>query len=430
MRQTNINHEGGQSKLKQLFLTDIKKINTYLLLIVGIIILTSIGYTSYALFSYETYAPGSIHVVFSGIEGPILSVTNPPSNDDTNPTITTNGTYTVNGTVSDKYSKVKSVTVNGTAVTVSSDGSWQSDLTLESDITTEITIIATDILDNTTTEKRYVVYNSAAPTLTVSAPTGTTSSSPTSTNSASYTVTGTVSDANGIKSLTVNGTAVTVSNGSFSQSITLTANTVTTVTVVATDNYGRTTTVTRYVIYNSGPFYLFKTGQGFVEGQVISYTDFSTQSNNHTWVVIDNSEYVHLNFNNTNNYETGRYGSGASVIIGLKGGGKVDFSKYKTLYFEFENPGYKGSSSYTRAAYGYTTLNSEASVYCSGANPIGFTNSVFDLTTSKTTKSIDISSVTDQYYIAVAQSSAVNYETGMFGYVVRGGVYIYNIWLE
>lgn len=68
----------------------------------------------------------------------------------------------------------------------------------------------------------------------------------------SLTIRGTVSDAtSGLKSLTINGTAVTVSAGTFSYPVTL-AEGVTTFTIVATDNVGKQSTVTRTVTYDAG----------------------------------------------------------------------------------------------------------------------------------------------------------------------------------
>lgn len=180
---------------------------------------------------------------------PSLAVTAPAGTASGSPTYTTGASYTVSGTVSDA-SGIRSVTVNGSAASVSS-GKWSKTLSLTANTTTTVTVVATDNAGRTTTVTRYVRYDSAAPSLAVTGPTGTSSSAPTYTTGASYTVSGTVSDASGIRSVTVNGSAASVSSGKWSKAISLTANTTTTVTVVATDNAGRTTTVTRYVRYDS-----------------------------------------------------------------------------------------------------------------------------------------------------------------------------------
>ena len=180
---------------------------------------------------------------------PSLAVTTPAGTASGSPTYTTGASYTVSGTVSDA-SGIRSVTVNGSAASVSS-GKWSKTLSLTANTTTTVTVVATDNAGRTTTVTRYVRYDSAAPSLAVTTPAGTASGSPTYTTGASYTVSGTVSDASGIRSVTVNGSAASVSSGKWSKTLSLTANTTTTVTVVATDNAGRTTTVTRYVRYDS-----------------------------------------------------------------------------------------------------------------------------------------------------------------------------------
>ena len=88
----------------------------------------------------------------------------------------------------------------------------------------------------------------APPALTVKAPTGTSSSSPTYTTKTSYTVSGTFTTEGTVTSVTVNGKEATISGNSFSYKLSrITANKATKITVIATDNYGNTTTVVRYL---------------------------------------------------------------------------------------------------------------------------------------------------------------------------------------
>ena len=182
---------------------------------------------------------------------PVLTITAPAGTSSGAPTYTTGATYRVQGTVSDVDSGVAAVYVNGQAATISGT-SWYRDITLAANTTTTISVYAVDNAGNqTATVVRYVRYDSAAPSLSVTAPTGTSSGAPTyvqSDGAASYTVRGTVSDASGLRSVTVNGQAATISGNSWSRSLTgLATNTTHTITVVATDNAGRTTTVTRYL---------------------------------------------------------------------------------------------------------------------------------------------------------------------------------------
>ncbi len=189
------------------------------------------------------------HWTQTDLSGPSVTVTQPTSTNSSSPTYTTSSSYAVKGTVSDS-SGVKSVTVNGKAATLSGSN-WSYNLTLSANTRTTVTIVATDTLGNTSTQTRYVYYDSANPSLSVTAPTGTSSSSPTyyqSDSTITYTVKGTVSDSgSGIKSVTVNGKAATVSGTSFSLNVSLATNKVHTITVVATDKAGRTVTVNRYI---------------------------------------------------------------------------------------------------------------------------------------------------------------------------------------
>lgn len=167
--------------------------------------------------------------------GPTLNITAPAAG-----AVIKASSVTVTGTVSDPVSTVSSVTVNGTAVTVS-NGSFSKSVNLSEGSNT-ITVVATNAVGLSTTKTVSVTRDMTGPTLTVSAPTNNLV-----TAASSITVSGTVSDAHGVSSLTINGTAVTVAaNGSFSKAVTLSAG-ANTITVIATDSVGNTTTVTRTV---------------------------------------------------------------------------------------------------------------------------------------------------------------------------------------
>ena len=178
---------------------------------------------------------------------PNLTVSAPAGTSSSSPTYYTSGSsYTVSGTVSDADSGVAAVYVNGSAATISGNN-WSKGVSLSANSSTKIEVCAVDNAGNqTSTITRYVMYDSAVPSLSVSAPSGTSSGSPTYSVGTSYTVSGTVSDASGIKSVTVNGSAASISGSSFSKALTLSVG-LNTITIVATDNAGRTTTATRYV---------------------------------------------------------------------------------------------------------------------------------------------------------------------------------------
>lgn len=177
---------------------------------------------------------------------PTLVVTAPAGTSSGSPTYTTSATYTVSGTITDADSGVAAVYVNGSAATISGNN-WSKSVSLSANSSTKIEVYAVDKAGNrTSTITRYAFYDSAVPSLTVSAPSSASSGAPTYSVGTSYTVSGTVSDASGIKSVTVNGSVASISGSSFSKALTLSIG-LNTITIVATDNAGRTTTVTRYV---------------------------------------------------------------------------------------------------------------------------------------------------------------------------------------
>lgn len=91
------------------------------------------------------------------------------------------------------------------------------------------------------------LVDTTPPTLTVS-----TLSSGAATNQTPLNITGTVTDANGVASLTINGNAVTVSSsGAFSYALPLTTTGSVPINIVATDNAGNATTDTRNITYDT-----------------------------------------------------------------------------------------------------------------------------------------------------------------------------------
>jgi len=97
---------------------------------------------------------------------------------------------------------------------------------------------------NSFTVSAPVPSDTTPPALTVS----TLANGATTTN-ATLNVSGTVSDAGGIASVTVNGAAVTVTSGAFSTALTLVSG-ANTITTIASDNAGNKTTDTRTITYN------------------------------------------------------------------------------------------------------------------------------------------------------------------------------------
>jgi len=103
---------------------------------------------------------------------------------------------------------------------------------------------ATGNMDTTPALYSWTV-DSTAPALTVSAP-----SNGSTIQTAHLTVNGTVSDLSGVRSVTVNGTAVTVdTSGSFSHTVLLSRGVSTTIAVAATDNAGNSSSDTRTITF-------------------------------------------------------------------------------------------------------------------------------------------------------------------------------------
>ena len=90
---------------------------------------------------------------------PTLSITAPAEG-----LVTNKKTVTVTGKTDDATSKPVTVTVNGSAATVGTDGSFSKDVTL-TEGANEITIIATDKAGKTTTVVRNVTLDTAAPVI-------------------------------------------------------------------------------------------------------------------------------------------------------------------------------------------------------------------------------------------------------------------------
>ena len=100
-------------KFKNILLTDVKKFNIYLLLIVSILIIGSVGYTSYSLFSYEVYSD-SIYVSFKDSEKPVCVIGEPAvSLMEKSSTTTFEMNCTDNYTVADKDLTTSNFTKTG-----------------------------------------------------------------------------------------------------------------------------------------------------------------------------------------------------------------------------------------------------------------------------------------------------------------------------
>jgi len=174
------------------------------------------------------------HAVYTpDTQAPAITITTPADN-----TFTRNAAVTVSGIASDDVAVAK-VTVNGVEVPVSS-GTWTATVTLTAgDGPKAITAVATDTTGKSSHADIQITLDTTPPAVTIGSPAdGTTVATP------ALTITGTVSDAgSGLATLTCNGTAAAVTNGTFSCSVTL-AEGNNSIAIVATDKVGNQATST------------------------------------------------------------------------------------------------------------------------------------------------------------------------------------------
>ncbi|MFA5832146.1 MAG: RHS repeat-associated core domain-containing protein [Bacteroidota bacterium] len=170
---------------------------------------------------------------------PTLTVTIPANNSITNQT-----SVFVSGTVID--STTASITVNGTLLSIGSNGSFGVVLSLVEGINT-ITIVATDAAGNSATETKIVRLDTASPTVTNIVP-----ADGITTQLNSAIISGSIDDSTAT-SLTINSIPVVINpNGSFSQQVILVEG-VNIISLVITDAAGNSTSIFRSITYSTIP---------------------------------------------------------------------------------------------------------------------------------------------------------------------------------
>ncbi len=169
---------------------------------------------------------------------PELTLTSPASG-----TITRDSAVTVSGTVTDQ--SALTLQVNGVTIPVT-DSSFSVPVSL-SEGTNVITVVATDVYNNISTKTLTVIKDSTPPILTLESP-----SNGLITKDTVVTAWGTVADSTAVK-VTVNGTNVVVDADTFRTTLGLVEG-VNTVSVMATDAAGNTTTLVGIVrLYTTPP---------------------------------------------------------------------------------------------------------------------------------------------------------------------------------
>ncbi len=175
------------------------------------------------------------------IDGPTLNVTSCPTRTDQD-------SATISGNVSDVKDEKTSInlTVNGESVYVNYSGAWEKTVSLREGENT-FTFVATNTRGKTATAVKTIVFEVGAPDLNVT-------SCPTKTDQEKVTISGNVSDENDEKTnvnLTINGESVYVNySGMWSANVSLKKGE-NTFTIVATNTLGKSTTVTKTILYPS-----------------------------------------------------------------------------------------------------------------------------------------------------------------------------------
>ena len=172
---------------------------------------------------------------------PVLTLSTLASNSFTN-----NATLNVAGTVTDSAG-IASLTINGSAVTVNSNGSFSYAVTLITGANT-ITTIATDLAGNKTTDTRTITLNQTVPALSITQP-----ADNSATSTASLQITGSVTDAIfTVVTVTVNNgqpATATMNGTNFSATANLISG-LNSIVVTATDLAGNVTSINRSVTFD------------------------------------------------------------------------------------------------------------------------------------------------------------------------------------
>ena len=212
--------------------------------------------------------------------------------------------------------------------------------------------------------------------MTVNSPAGTSSSNYTiGPNTSSYTVAGTISDAGGIKSVTVNGSAATVNGNNWSGSISVSSSSVTTVTVVATDKAGRTSTVTRYVRGAYTVFSVTTESMENVKGDIVNWHSGRFSVTDNTMSVTAGSNTITCNRSGSVYvYMKGRNSTGVGNTCNLslyKNGSKVGgYNHNRKLYWNIYNNCicviWRSTSNKTRWYYGRRPIYTSRFIFTMG----------------------------------------------------------------
>ena len=274
-----------------------------------------------------------------GVGAPTLKITECPATSNAE-------TVTISGTVSDTNDSSPTVTVNGSKVNVGSvyyssgkwSGKWSYKATLkEGD--NDFTIIATNSLGKTTTEKRTINFGVGAPTLKIT-------ECPATSNAETVTISGTVSDTNDASpTVTVNGSKVNVdygyyTSGRWSYKATLKEGD-NDFTIIATNSLGKTTTEKRTINFGVGaPTLKITECPAISDTETVTISGTVSDTNDDSPTVTVNGSKVNVGYGY---YTSGRWSYEATLkegdndftIIAANNFGKTTTEK-RTIHFEVE----------------------------------------------------------------------------------------------
>ena len=270
-----------------------------------------------------------------GVGAPTLKITECPATSNAE-------TVTISGTVSDTNDASPTVTVNGSKVNVDygyyTSGRWSYKATLkEGD--NDFTIIATNSLGKTTTEKRTINFGVGAPTLKIT-------ECPATSNAETVTISGTVSDTNDASpTVTVNGSKVNVdygyyTSGRWSYKATLKEGD-NDFTIIATNSLGKTTTEKRTINFGVGaPTLKITECPATSNAETVTISGTVSDTNDASPTVTVNGSKVNVGYGY---YTSGRWSYEATLkegdndftIIAANNFGKTTTEK-RTIHFEVE----------------------------------------------------------------------------------------------
>lgn len=249
-------------------------------------------------------------------------------------------TVIISGFVQD-MSAITEFTIDGETEMIQSDGSFTHTITGLLEGENLITIYAKDEFENFDSIKFTVIYqlgvqDTTNPVITITSPTLDQSNS-TKTSETSITLSGTVSDASGIKEMSINGTPQTITNNQFTYAATLSAGT-NTIEIKVWDNADNLTLLNVYIsLETAGSIPVIKLDSTLYDGMKIKTSAIEITG---TYSNLGGDSYLKINEQefNLNGISSGTFSHVVTnLIIGdneivVKGGSSAQNEKVITFH--------------------------------------------------------------------------------------------------